>query len=241
MLKKLLIYIICIVFIVPNYLFGMYKTPIFREPFKQTGNKLFRSMAKLLMTRKEALDFFGLDYDASLDQIKKAYRKAVLLNHPDSSGGSDAKMKKVNEAMDVLRKKEDIKEYITEPKNNCDHDNYNRNHDNKNNHNNYNCNHDNYSSNNCNPNNDSWDQKDYHKERADNKERRDNNYYKSSYYDRYTYCNFYKYENYFYEYSTCYERDIITGIMRKRFHINFKFPCYLGVSMIYSLYSREKN
>ena len=56
------------------------------------------------MTRDEACEILGLEEgETSAAIIKKAYQEAVLRAHPDV-GGSDEKMKLVNEAMGVLRK-----------------------------------------------------------------------------------------------------------------------------------------
>ena len=39
---------------------------------------------------------------ASIDEIKKAYRKLAMKHHPDRNGGDDTQFKKVQEAYDVL-------------------------------------------------------------------------------------------------------------------------------------------
>ena len=54
-------------------------------------------------------DFYevlGVERSASDDEIKKAYRKLAMTNHPDRNGGSqvaEAKFKEITEAYDVLR------------------------------------------------------------------------------------------------------------------------------------------
>ncbi|KAK4527411.1 hypothetical protein GAYE_SCF39G5333 [Galdieria yellowstonensis] len=53
------------------------------------------------MTREEAFQILGLRKGASLDSIRSAHRRLMLLNHPDS-GGSTVIASKVNEAKDLL-------------------------------------------------------------------------------------------------------------------------------------------
>lgn len=47
-------------------------------------------------------DTLGVARDATLDEIKRGYRKASSAAHPDRPGGSDDLMAKVNAAYDVL-------------------------------------------------------------------------------------------------------------------------------------------
>ncbi|KAM3373708.1 hypothetical protein P3S68_012422 [Capsicum galapagoense] len=47
-------------------------------------------------------DILGVQNRASQDDIKKAYRKAAIKNHPDK-GGDPEKFKEIAEAYDVLR------------------------------------------------------------------------------------------------------------------------------------------
>eukprot|EP00871_Galdieria_phlegrea_P005391 jgi/Galph1/5853/GphlegSOOS_G4473.1 len=53
------------------------------------------------MTREEAFQILGIRKGASLENIRAAHRRLMLLNHPDS-GGSTVIASKVNEAKDLL-------------------------------------------------------------------------------------------------------------------------------------------
>lgn len=53
------------------------------------------------MTRTEALHVLGLEEGASVDDIKRAYRRVMAKAHPDH-GGSSWMAAKVNEAKRVL-------------------------------------------------------------------------------------------------------------------------------------------
>lgn len=45
----------------------------------------------------------GVDKNASASEIKKAFRKLAMENHPDRTGGDDTKFKQINEAYDTLK------------------------------------------------------------------------------------------------------------------------------------------
>lgn len=45
----------------------------------------------------------GVTKDSSAVDIKKAYRKLAMENHPDRTGGDDTKFKQINEAYDTLK------------------------------------------------------------------------------------------------------------------------------------------
>lgn len=62
------------------------------------------------MSKRDYYEVLGLDKKASEDEIKKAYRKAAVKNHPDQ-GGDEAKFKEVNEANEVLSNSEKRKRY----------------------------------------------------------------------------------------------------------------------------------
>ena len=53
------------------------------------------------MTREEAFDILGLDYDADRDAIIDAHRKLISRVHPDK-GGTDYLASSINQARDVL-------------------------------------------------------------------------------------------------------------------------------------------
>jgi len=56
------------------------------------------------MSYQEALSALGLSAGFSADDLKAAYKKAAIVNHPDR-GGSEEMMKKVNAANDMLKKR----------------------------------------------------------------------------------------------------------------------------------------
>jgi DnaJ-class molecular chaperone len=45
----------------------------------------------------------GVNKQASQDEIKKAYRKSAMANHPDRTGGDDTQFKRINEAYETLK------------------------------------------------------------------------------------------------------------------------------------------
>ena len=44
----------------------------------------------------------GVNRNASPEEIKKAYRKQAMANHPDRTGGDDTKFKQISEAYEIL-------------------------------------------------------------------------------------------------------------------------------------------
>jgi len=67
------------------------------------GPPHYRTSSRIGMTRAEALDVLGLQEGASGEQIREAYHRAMMQNHPDR-GGSNYLSAKINEAKDVLLK-----------------------------------------------------------------------------------------------------------------------------------------
>lgn len=55
------------------------------------------------MSKRDYYEVLGISKDASADEIKKAYRKAAVLHHPDKEGGDESKFKEVSEAYEVLK------------------------------------------------------------------------------------------------------------------------------------------
>ena len=63
---------------------------------------------------KNYYEILGVSRDASLDEIKKAYRKLAMEYHPDRNKGSkraENKFKKINEAYDTLSDEKKRAEY----------------------------------------------------------------------------------------------------------------------------------
>lgn len=65
----------------------------------------------------ELYDLLGISSTASLEEIKKAYRKKALENHPDK-GGNEEMFKKINEAYETLSNVEKRNVYDNKEKNN---------------------------------------------------------------------------------------------------------------------------
>jgi DnaJ-class molecular chaperone len=59
----------------------------------------------------------GVSKDASLEDIKKAYKKLALLYHPDKNGGDDTMFKKINEAYQILSDPTKRREYDSKQNN----------------------------------------------------------------------------------------------------------------------------
>jgi len=53
----------------------------------------------------------GVNKNASQDELKKAYRRLAMQNHPDRTGGDDTKFKQINEAYDTLKDPAKRQEY----------------------------------------------------------------------------------------------------------------------------------
>ncbi len=62
------------------------------------------------MAKRDYYEVLGVGKSASADEIKKAFRKAAIENHPDR-GGDEAKFKEANEAYEVLSNPDKRKRY----------------------------------------------------------------------------------------------------------------------------------
>lgn len=68
-------------------------------------------------TQRDHYEVLGVSKDASLDNIRKAYRKLARKYHPDKTGGdtsAEEKLKEINAAYGVLKKADKRKEYDEE-------------------------------------------------------------------------------------------------------------------------------
>jgi molecular chaperone DnaJ len=63
-----------------------------------------------MATKRDYYEVLGVGKDASADEVKKAYRRMAIENHPDR-GGSEEKFKEVNEAYEVIKDTEKRKRY----------------------------------------------------------------------------------------------------------------------------------
>jgi molecular chaperone DnaJ len=65
------------------------------------------------MAKRDYYEVLGVSKSASVDEIKKAYRKLALKYHPDRGGGKEAeeKFKEANEAYQVLGDEQKRKNY----------------------------------------------------------------------------------------------------------------------------------
>ena len=59
------------------------------------------------MIKENLYKILGLPDFASLDEIKKVYRKLAMKHHPDKEGGDEERMKLINAAYDILSKRKD--------------------------------------------------------------------------------------------------------------------------------------
>jgi curved DNA-binding protein len=65
-----------------------------------------------MVAEKNYYEVLGVKEDASIDEIKKAFKKLARKHHPDA-GGDEARFKDISEAYEVLSDKEKREEYDT--------------------------------------------------------------------------------------------------------------------------------
>jgi len=53
-------------------------------------------------SKLKALGILNLQENASMDDVKKMYRKMALIYHPDKPGGNEEKIKEINNAYEKL-------------------------------------------------------------------------------------------------------------------------------------------
>lgn len=63
------------------------------------------------MSKRDYYEVLGVSKTASADEIKKAYRKAAVLHHPDKEGGDETKFKEIGEAYEVLKDQQKRQRY----------------------------------------------------------------------------------------------------------------------------------
>lgn len=63
------------------------------------------------MTKRDYYEVLGVSKSASIDEIKKAFRRLAVKYHPDKEGGDEAKFKEINEAYEVLKDESKRKRY----------------------------------------------------------------------------------------------------------------------------------
>ena len=62
---------------------------------------------------KNYYDILGVSKTASVDEIKRAYRKLAHKYHPDKGDGDEARFKEINEAYQVLGDSQKRQQYDT--------------------------------------------------------------------------------------------------------------------------------
>ena len=75
------------------------------EPRLAVQSGMFRPTTPRLMSQRSASAILGVSADASEKEIKEAYRKKAIALHPDLVGGNQEAMKELNQAKDILMKK----------------------------------------------------------------------------------------------------------------------------------------
>ncbi|MGM0605615.1 MAG: DnaJ domain-containing protein [Halobacteriota archaeon] len=72
-----------------------------RQNRSRASNRPPRSTAPAV-SRSEAYAMFDLSEDATAEEIRRAYRRAVKRTHPDTDSGDEEQFKRVSRAYDVL-------------------------------------------------------------------------------------------------------------------------------------------
>jgi molecular chaperone DnaJ len=60
---------------------------------------------------RDYYEILGINRDASVEDIKKAYRKLAHQHHPDKNAGDDRKFKEINEAYQILSNQDKRRQY----------------------------------------------------------------------------------------------------------------------------------
>ena len=63
------------------------------------------------MSKRDYYEVLGVSKQASADEIKKAFRKSAVKNHPDKEGGDEIKFKEASEAYEVLKDQQKRQRY----------------------------------------------------------------------------------------------------------------------------------
>ncbi|AIF80758.1 hypothetical protein I862_00965 [endosymbiont of Acanthamoeba sp. UWC8] len=75
----------------------------FIKNFRVQSEKINASSDRQEVSKNEACEILGVNKNASEEEIKAAYKKLILKNHPDH-GGSKYIAQKLNKAKDILLK-----------------------------------------------------------------------------------------------------------------------------------------
>jgi hypothetical protein len=70
---------------------------------KRNADKPPWNESELISVRREMLNRLGLEFNATIHDIKKSYHSLALLYHPDKFNGSDSNFKQILEAYEFLK------------------------------------------------------------------------------------------------------------------------------------------
>ena len=82
-------------------------TRYFQEQSKIEAERSERSIPKSTTASADPYAVLGLPPTASLEEVKKRYRKLTMIYHPDREGGYTEAMKRVNEAYEQITKEKE--------------------------------------------------------------------------------------------------------------------------------------